>query len=120
MPPFALALGAVLLAQLAWLWPSLSGATAFYTRDILAFRLPYAVAFANEVQDGQWPLWSSSLGGGMPLWAHPSAELADPLASLFLWLPPYQAYALSFFLHMALATTGVGLLCRSLKVHPLL
>ncbi|MEW5852019.1 MAG: hypothetical protein AB2A00_24740, partial [Myxococcota bacterium] len=120
MSLFVMAVLTVLLAQLWWLWPALTGASAFFTRDILAFRLPYQARLGAELVEGRWPAWAPEFGGGMPLWHHPSAENADPLTLLFALLPPHHANAVSMALHLVLTTVGMALLCRSLRVHPVL
>lgn len=107
-------------AEALWLAPVIGGAQAFFARDILFFRLPYHLAFARELLAGHWPSWSNVLGGGMPLWHHPSAELANPSALLFAWFNPHCAYGLQVLLHMGLATVGATLLARSLGVNRVL
>jgi hypothetical protein len=112
---FVLALGAVLVLQGVWLWPVLGGELAFYARDVLPFRLPYHAEFARQLVQGEWPAWTSRFGGGMPLWHHPSAELADPTAVLFALMPLHQAQGAQLMAHMFLSCAGVALLCRSFR-----
>jgi len=117
---FGAALLLVLIPQVWWILPVLRGESALFARDVIGFRLPYHVEFAEQVAQGRWPAWTPDINGGMPLWHHPAAELADPSALLFVLLPPQAAYGAQVLFHMVLATVGVALLCRSLRVHPVL
>ncbi|MEW5850615.1 MAG: hypothetical protein AB2A00_17650 [Myxococcota bacterium] len=104
----------------AWLLPGLLGQQVFYGRDMLLFRLPYLEAMGKELRAGRWPTWTDDIAGGVPLWHHPSAELADPSALLATVLDPYQTYAARTLFHVLLALLGVWLLARSLGAHRLL
>jgi hypothetical protein len=110
----------VVAAQTLWLAPVILGDAAMLASDILPFRLPYHLLFGASLARGEWPSWTPALGGGMPLWHHPSAELANPTAVLFAFLPPHQALGVQLLAHVALTTVGTALLCRSLRVHPVL
>lgn len=113
-PWFAPCVSAV--ALWAWVLPVLAAGQVFFTRDIMYFKAPYLAEWARQLRDGHFPLWSARLGGGMPLWHHPAAELADPLMLPAVALPALEGFSLAIVLHATAACMGMAILARRMGV----
>ncbi|MEW5849008.1 MAG: hypothetical protein AB2A00_09340 [Myxococcota bacterium] len=112
------ALAAITVLHAWWLWPALTGEQSLYLRDVLRFILPFKAEAARALAEGRFPSLSWALMGGMPLWAHPSAEIADPGTLLFTFIhSPHAAHAWSVLLHALATAVGVYLLARNLGVR---
>ena len=111
--------GAVVAALHAvWLWPVLVGQGALFTRDILPFLIPFKAEAGRLLAAGHFPWLSPRLMGGMPLWAHPSAEIADPAVALFAVLSnPHAALGWMTLLHATVAGVGAAYLARCVGVR---
>src|SRR5437867_783857 len=111
----AVLLAAVAGIQAIWWGRTLTGGKVFFLRDLLPFLLPYKVEAARAIAEGRFPILSHRLMGGMPLWAHPSAQIADPGTLLYALISdPFTAFAWDSFLHSLAASGAVYMLARRL------
>jgi len=106
--------GALFFVHLWWLFDVVTGARTLFTRDVLFFILPFKAEAARVLAGGGFPWLSHALMGGMPLWAHPSAEIADPTTLIFTLLPPWTAFGWATLVHGVAAGLGVVLVARRL------
>ena len=117
----AVLLAAVAGIQAIWWGRTLTGGKVFFLRDLLPFLLPYKVEAARAIAEGRFPILSHRLMGGMPLWAHPSAQIADPSTLLYAFIfDHFTAFAWDSFLHSLAASGAVYLLARSLGIGRIL
>ncbi|MBI5497575.1 MAG: YfhO family protein [Deltaproteobacteria bacterium] len=101
-----------------WLWPVLLGQEVPYARDVLTFCAPLGAEAGRAWREGRWPWWSGALGGGLPLWHHPSAEISSPLGPLYALLPPLHAFGVTLTVSCWLALLGASALARRLGASP--
>ncbi len=108
---------AVLAVETLWFWDVLAGTHTLFTRDVLGFSVPHGAEAGRLWRAGQWPWWSERLGGGMPVFHHPSAEVASPLVWLYVLLEPLHAFGVQLWGFVVLASVGVMALARALRVR---
>jgi hypothetical protein len=83
-----------------------------YKRDIHLIWHPQVEAFVRSVVAGSWPVWDPGPGGGQPLLADPSAQIAYPFTWLNLVLRPWTYYTLFAASHVLFSGIGLYLLSR--------
>ncbi len=93
--------------------PVLDGTAVLYLQDLAYFVLPHKAEAGRALAQGQWP-WVSWALGGLPLWAHPSAEVAWPTTVFFAWTDPFVAHAVSTVVHAGTTALGMFMVARLL------
>lgn len=86
--------------------------------DLSQFFYPSSRFVGEEYAAGRLPLWNPYLGLGTNQLADVQIELFYPLTLLYVLLPAHWAIDVVMLLHLALATTGVLLLCRASGLSP--
>jgi hypothetical protein len=88
-----------------------------YERDTAVFYFPLMSWVAQQLQHGQFPLWTPQFFGGYPIFADGEIGLAYPPALLaLLSLPPERAFIALRLLHLCLAAVGAFALARTWKL----
>jgi membrane protein YfhO len=91
----------------------LLGNTVAYERDTAVFYFPLMSWVGQQLQHGQFPLWTPQFFGGYPIFADGEIGLAYPPALLaLLSLPPDRAFIALRLLHLCLAGVGMFALVR--------
>ncbi|MFW6189392.1 MAG: YfhO family protein [Planctomycetota bacterium] len=112
-PALLLVLAAVLFFRNAVL---LRG--VFFHYDHALQNFPYRFFFARGLAKGTFPLWTSELFCGFPLFAESQANAAYPVfLLLFGFLKPEVAYNYYTVLHFAMAGVGTYALARTLSLR---
>lgn len=84
-----------------------------YERDTAVFYFPLMSWVGQQLQHGQFPLWTPQFFGGYPLFADGEIGLAYPPALLaLLSLPPDRAFIALRLVHLCLAGAGMFVLAR--------
>jgi hypothetical protein len=85
-----------------------------YERDTAVFYFPLMSWVAQQLQHGQFPLWTPQFFGGYPIFADGEIGLAYPPALLaLLSMPPERAFIALRLLHLCLAAVGAFALART-------
>jgi hypothetical protein len=85
-----------------------------YERDTAVFYFPLMSWVAQQLQHGQFPLWTPQFFGGYPIFADGEIGLAYPPALLaLLSMPPDRAFIALRLLHLCLAAVGAFALART-------
>lgn len=106
--------GAIVLLTAFLMRDVLSGARAFYYRDLHLFWINLAEAFVRTVTTGSWPVWNRWVSFGQPLAAVPNAQVFYPITWLNLLLLPTTYYTLFVASHLLIAAAGAYRLSRRL------
>ena len=73
---------------------------AFFYHDIFIQNYPYKLYFMEQIKKGNFPLWTSLMYCGFPLFAEGQGNVLYPPAFLlFIILPVYVAYNYNIILH---------------------
>jgi hypothetical protein len=109
--PDMLALSMILLSIIIYfwshLWPSHELFVSFYS-DLVPIWYPKKIMIAETLRHfRELPLWSPTLLGGQPLFAHPESMYFYPVNMLFSLLPIHLAFNYSFIVNILLA----GIFC---------
>ena len=109
---------------LAFLALSLFQTPQVFTGDILwdermAEYVPWRAEAARLILDGQFPLWTDRVFGGMPLFTTAYVGVLYPLNALYLVAPPITAANILEVLHTFLALVGMALYLRHWRLVPL-
>jgi hypothetical protein len=92
----------------------LLGDIVAYERDTAVFYFPLMSWVAQQLQHGQFPLWTPQFFGGYPIFADGEIGLAYPPALLaLLSLPPDRAFIALRLAHLCLAAVGAFALART-------
>jgi hypothetical protein len=92
----------------------LLGNVVAYERDTAVFYFPLMSWVAQQLQHGQFPLWTPQFFGGYPIFADGEIGLAYPPALLaLLSLPPDRAFIALRLSHLCLAAVGAFALART-------
>jgi len=95
-------LAATVLAGLFW-WPLLSGG-GFVGGNIYSYYFPQKMAYADVLQQGQWPFWNDRTGHGYPVLGESQTGVFYPLhLAIYTWLDVNTAYNASHLVHYVLA-----------------
>ena len=95
-------LAGTVLAGVFW-WPLLSGG-GFVGGDIYSYYFPQKMAYADVLQQGQWPFWNDRTGHGYPVLGESQTGVFYPLhLAVYTWLDVNTAYSVSHLLHYVLA-----------------
>jgi hypothetical protein len=84
----------------------------FLQGDLIQLVAPSLAAVRTELAAGQWPLWNSRVGTGMPLLADPQSQALQPIALATLPLPWPRAAGVLGMLRVLLALTFTYLWMR--------
>jgi len=108
----AAVLVAVLATATAWLWlGSLPARATFHSVDLYFLFYPAHFRFGHELASGRLPLWNADLGLGINEMADSQFGFFYPPNLLFTVLPTALGIDVLAWLHCALATGAVFLLC---------
>ncbi len=94
--------------------PCLFRGEAYFGDDLLSTFGPLRAFFKNALEQGHWPLWSPTLFGGQPFWAHPDVMGLYPFSLFLLFLPAGLGAGIFYALHLFAALTGMHLWIKSL------
>jgi hypothetical protein len=95
----------------------LLGNVVAYERDTAVFYFPLMSWVGQQLQQGQFPLWTPQFFGGYPIFADGEIGLAYPPALLaLLSLPPERAFIALRLVHLCLAGVGMFLLARTWRL----
>src|SRR5437868_70968 len=109
----ALWVAALLLIVSLSLADSLVGSVVAYERDTTVFYYPLMSWVAQQLRQGQFPLWTPQFFGGYPIFADGEIGLSYPPVLLaLLTLPPERAFVVLRLLHLCLAAVGMFALAR--------
>ncbi|MGK2856610.1 MAG: YfhO family protein [Thermoanaerobaculia bacterium] len=81
--------------------------------DLLVQLLPTINSVRSALARGELPLRDDSMGGGMPLWADPQAQVMQPLMLASIIFPPERAMVVSAALRLLLALSFSFLFFRA-------
>jgi hypothetical protein len=114
----------------AWLWAtgllilvsvsladSLIANVVPYERDTAVFYFPLMNWVGQQLQHGQFPLWTPQFFGGYPIFADGEISLSYPPVLLaLLALPPDRAFIALRLLHLAVAAIGMFVFARTWRL----
>jgi hypothetical protein len=110
-------LAAVLIVASLSLADGIVGRAVAYERDTAVFYYPLMSWVGQQLQRGQFPLWTPQFFGGYPIFADGEIGLAYPPVLLaLLTLPVDRAFIASRVLHMWIAAGGMFLLARTWRL----
>ncbi len=116
----ALAIAGLLIFMAVFSYPVLTGlGTIGLVWDWPEFLIRYWAAYRSLHDFHQIPLWNPYECGGMPLLAHPSSQVLNPLFGLALIFGPFTGLGLQIALDLAIAWTGCYVLARALGMGTL-
>ncbi len=104
-------LGVLVFAALL-LEPAVVGGRVFFERDVHGVWMAQSEALYRSVTARSWPPWDDTVGFGFPQVANPNQQSYYPPGWLPLLMPPWYAYTLIVFVHVALAVGGLYRLTR--------
>jgi hypothetical protein len=84
----------------------------FLQGDLLQMTAPAAAEVHRAASEGRWPLRSDLAAAGMPLLGDPHAQVLQPLAVAYWWLPPAASAGTTAALRWFVALTFTFLLLR--------
>jgi hypothetical protein len=109
----AVGCAALALAALFW-WPLFEGA-GFIGGDVYSYYLPQKVVYAEDLANGQLPLWNNRAGHGYPIVGESQTGPFYPFnLVLYGLLPLNLAYNVNHLLHYVLAFAFTWLYARAL------
>jgi len=89
-------------------WPVITLQGSLFFNDVTELHVPIRGFFGEAMARGELPLWCPDIYLGYPLFVEGQAGPLYPLnLLLFPFMPAWQAYGISFVLHLAIA--GVAL-----------
>ena len=113
----SLAVAVVLVACALVFVEALALRGVFFHYDHAIQNYPFRLFFARALHEGRFPLWTSDVFCGFPLFAESQANaLYPPFLALFALLKPWVAYNYSHLLHFAWAGVGAYVLARVLRI----
>src|SRR5204863_6756345 len=81
------------------------------------FYFPLMSWVAQQLQHGQFPLWTPQFFGGYPIFGDGEIGLAYPPALLaLLTLPPERAFIVLRLVHLCIAAVGMSFLARAWRL----
>lgn len=93
------------------------GGVVAYERDTATFYYPLFTWAAQQLREGQFPLWTPEIFGGYPAFADGEIGLASPIVLLALVaLPVDTAFVLLRLFHVAVAALGAYWLARAWRL----
>lgn len=103
---------------LIFFWQILFGNKTFFCGDTLTIFYPLKTQFFKSLSQGTFPLWSSSLHAGYPIFADISAGLYYPPNFLLFFPQSMNAVSLLIVFHFFAASVAMYFLSRKLAMSP--
>lgn len=111
-------LACVLLAWAFYAGPLLSPATKLYLNDTYCLDLPIRVHAAQLIRGGEFPVWTSGIHCGYPLFADGQTGILYPLFLIYLISPTAEAHDVFMALHFLLMALFTYLFLASRPLMP--
>ena len=86
-----------------------------FVRDIQLFFLPHKRLVWEALQEGNLPLWTSSISSGYPVLANFQSAVFYPPHWLYAMAPFLTAFNWLIVMHLLVGGTGTYLLCREIR-----
>ncbi len=114
---FIIILSCAFFARLFWPQLSIFATPEFGSSDIWHYNYPVKFFFAERLKAGIIPLWSSSMGGGFPIFAEGQHGIFNLYNLVAFWLlPPLVAFNLGYIISFVTATIGMYVFLRMHKI----